>query len=260
MFCHLKELYEHRELILSLGLRELKARYKQTVFGISWALVQPLSMMLILTLVFSRIAKLPSDGIPYPIFVYSTLVFWQFFTLTFSQGTTSLVGNASLVRKVYFPREICFLAIFFSAAADLAISFALLLVLRAYYALPLTWNLLWIAPILAVQVLFTLGLVSLTSSLHVRFRDIGHALPLVNQIWMFASPVAYSLSAVPASLLPFYLLNPMAAIMDSYRRVIVLNTGPNLEYLAASLLTAAVLFGIFYPLFKRSELHFADVI
>ncbi|MGH7847278.1 MAG: ABC transporter permease [Candidatus Binatia bacterium] len=260
MLRHLQELYEHRELILSLGLREIKARYKQTAFGVSWAIIQPLSLMLIFTLVFSRIAKLPSDGIPYPIFVYSVLIFWQFFTLTFSQGTTSVVSNANLVRKVYFPREICFLANFFSAFIDLAISFSLLLVLRAYYDLPLTWNLLWVLPILLVQILFTLGLVSLTSYLHVHFRDIGHALPLVNQIWMFGSPIVYSLSAVPESLLAIYLINPMAAIMDSYRRVIVLNTYPNFEYLAVSAGVALVFFAVFYPLFKKSELSFADVI
>jgi len=245
---------------MSLGLREIKARYKQTLFGIAWAIIQPVSLMIIFSVVFSGFAKLPTDGAPYPVFSYSTLIFWNFFATTFSQGTTSLVANANLVRKVYFPREICFIAIFFSALMDLVIAFLVLLGIMAYYDTPLGWNFLFLIPIFLVQVLFTIGLVSLTSLLHVNFRDIGHAVPLILQVWMFASPVVYPLSIVPENLLSVYLLNPLAVIMDSYRRVIVLGGAPDFGYLTLAAASSFAIIMLFYPLFKKAELTFADVL
>jgi ABC-type polysaccharide/polyol phosphate export permease len=245
---------------VTFARRDVRARYKQTAFGVAWAIIQPFSLMVVFTAVFSKFARVPSDGLPYPIFSYSALIFWMCFATSVSQGTMAMVANASLVRKIYFPRETLLLAVLLSTGLDLLVASGIFAGMLAYYQVGLTWTALWVLPLLAIQELLTLGVMCATSAVEVHFRDIGHALPLALQLWMFATPVAYPLSLVPDRLLPLYLLNPMAAVIDGYRRVILLGEVPDLARLWTSLLVAVMLVSVAYFGFKRAERTFADVI
>jgi len=252
--------YRHRELILSFAVRDIKARYKQTALGVAWSLLQPLSMMLVFTLVFSLFAKVPSDGIPYPVFAYSALIFWTFFSNTISSGTMAMTSNGVLIRKIYFPRETLLLSVLLAGLLDLAVASLLFLGMLLYYKIALTVAALWVIPLVALQMLLVLGVISVTSAAHVNFRDIGHALPLLTQLWMFATPVAYPISVIPEWLRPIYMLNPMAAIIDGYRRAIILGVHPEMGSLALSAAVTIVLTATALAIFKRAERTFADVI
>jgi lipopolysaccharide transport system permease protein len=257
---YIRELIGYAHLILSFAQRDIRAKYKQTVFGIAWAVFQPLSLMVAFTFVFSRFAKVDSEGIPYPIFAYSALIFWTCFASAVSQGTIAMTANANLVRKIYFPRETLLLAVMISSLIDLAIAALVFLAMLAYYGIGLTWAALWVVPLLALQVLVTLAVICVTSAVHVHFRDIGHVLPLALLLWMFATPVAYPLSSVPVSVLPLYTLNPMAGLIDAYRLVLLRGTAPDLAYLGSALAAAVVGLAVAYLFFKRAERTFADII
>ncbi|MBI2527052.1 MAG: ABC transporter permease [Candidatus Rokubacteria bacterium] len=254
------DLWRHRDLIVSFARRDIKARYKQTVLGIAWAVLQPLSMMVVFTLVFSLFAKIPSDGLPYPIFAYSGLIFWTYFASAISGGTTTMVGNSSLIRKIHFPRATLLVAVLIAGSLDLLVSASLFLAMMAYYHVAVTLTALWALPLLVVQMLFALGVASLTSAAHVNFRDIGHGLPLLLQLWMFASPVAYPISVIPEWLLPFYLLNPMAPIIDGYRRALLHGVAPDLAAVGLSALAVTLFAILALSVFRRAERTFADVI
>lgn len=253
-------LREHRDLILSFALRDIKARYKQTALGVAWAVLQPISMMVIFTVVFSLFAKVPSDGLPYPIFAYSALVFWTFFSTVVTSGTLAMVANSPLIRKIYFPRETLLLATVIAAALDLLIASTIFAGMLAYYRIGVTLAVLWVLPLLALQMLFSFGLISATSAAHVNFRDIGHALPLVTQIWMLATPVAYPMSVIPDWLRPLYLLNPMAPLIDGYRRAILQGLPPDLQAVGIAAVSILLFSGVSFAVFKRAERTFADVI
>lgn len=256
----IRELLHHSYLILSFARRDVRARYKQTALGAAWAVLQPLSLMIVFTLVFDRVARIPTDGTPYPIFSYSALIFWAFFSTSMTQGTLAMTANSNLVRKIYFPRETLLLAVLLSASLDLAIACVMLAVLMVMYGITVTWAVLWVPVLLAVQVLFTFALVCLTSTVHVYFRDIGHALTLGLQLWMFATPVAYPMSVVPEAVRPLYLLNPMAPLIDGYRRAIIYGQSPDLARIGVVLAFVLVLMTLTYLGFKRAERSFADVI
>jgi homopolymeric O-antigen transport system permease protein len=256
----ISDVWRHRDLVVSFTLRDIKARYKQTALGLAWAILQPLSMMIVFTLVFSVFAKIPSDGMPYPLFAYSGLVFWTFFASTIGGGTGSMVANSSLIRKIYFPRATLLVAVLIAASLDLAVSASLFLAMMAYYKVGLTLAALWVFPLLGLQMVFAFAVVSLTSAAHVNFRDMGHGLPLIIQIWMFASPVAYPLSVIPGWLLPYYLLNPMAPIIDGYRRALLHGTGPDLLALSFSASIILLVLMVAVSIFRRAERTFADVI
>ena len=260
MFETIRNAVRHHELILSFAVRDIKARYKQTALGVAWALLQPLSMMLVFTLVFSIFAKVPSDGIPYPVFAYSGLIFWTFFSNSISGGTLAMTANSALIKKIYFPRETLLLAVMLAGLLDLFIASLLFGAMLLYYKITLTVATFWILPLLLVQMILALGIISITSAAHVNFRDIGHALPLLVQLWMFATPVAYPISVVPYWLKPLYLLNPMAPIIDGYRRAIILGTRPDLEALVVSVLVTLTLTVTALAIFRRAERTFADVI
>ena len=260
MFDTFRNAYSHRELILSFAVRDIKARYKQTALGVAWSILQPLSMMLVFTLVFSLFAKLPSDGIPYPVFAYSALIFWTFFSNTISGGTMAMTSNSTLIRKIYFPRETLLLSVLLAGLLDLVIASMLFWGMIIYYKITLTAAALWVIPLLVLQMFLALGVISLTSAAHVNFRDIGHGLPLLIQLWMFATPVAYPISVIPKWLMPLYMLNPMAPIIDGYRRAIILGIHPDLEALAVSVVVTLTLTVTALAIFKRAERTFADVI
>lgn len=257
---YLQELAENRHLVLSFAKRDIRAKYKQTIFGIAWAVIQPLSLMVVFTFVFSLFARIPSEGLPYPIFSYSVLIFWTFFASCVSQGTIAMTANATLIRKIYFPRETLLLAVMISAFVDLAIAALILAGMFVYYQITLSLAMLWVIPLLGLQILFVLAVILVTSSIQAFYRDVGHALPLLLQLWMYASPIAYPLSSVPEWLKPIYLLNPMAGIIDGYRRALLHGTHPDVGYLAISYPVAILTVGGAYLFFKRAERSFADVI
>ena len=260
MFEALVSTWHHWDLVVSFALRDVKARYKQTALGISWALLQPLSMMVVFTLVFSIFAKVPSDGVPYPIFAYSALIFWTFFTNTISTGTVAMVANATLIRKIYFPRETLLTSVMLAGCLDLAIACVLFAGMLVYYGIGVTPMVLWVIPLVGLQIVLAFGITSLTAAAHVNFRDIGHGLPLMLQLWMFASPVGYPVSVIPEWLRPFYMLNPMAVIIDGYRRAVLLGKAPDLPALAVSVGIIVGIAMVAFPVFKRAEQTFADVI
>jgi ABC-type polysaccharide/polyol phosphate export permease len=257
---YLQELAQSSHLILSFARRDLRAKYKQTFFGVAWAVLQPTALMVVFTLVFSVFAKIESEGAPYPVFAYSALIFWTFFAACLSQGTSAMTANASLVRKIWFPRETLLLAVIISASLDLCVASLVLAGLYVYYGVPLHATVVWVPVLLLLQITFTLAVILVTSAVQVRFRDIGHAMPLLVQLWMFASPVAYPLESVPERLRTIYLLNPMAGLIDSYRRVLLHGTLPDFGYLGVAASVSLVLVCLAYLLFKRAERTFADVI
>lgn len=257
---HLRELVENLHLMLSFAKRDIRAKYKQTMFGVAWAVMQPLTLMVVFTFVFSMFARIPSDGLPYPIFSYSVLIFWICFASCISQGTVAMTANANLVRKIYFPRETLLLAVMVSALVDLGIASVILAGMYVYFGIGITWAALWVIPLLALQLLVVLTVILVTSSIQVYFRDVGHALPLLLQVWMYATPIAYPLSSVPAWLLPAYSLNPMVGIIDGYRQALLHGTGPNVAHLGAAFAVILVLLTGAYLNFKRAERTFADVI
>lgn len=256
----MRELWFHRDLLLSFAARDLKARYKQTIMGAAWAVLQPALLMLAFTLVFARFVKVPTEGVPYPIFAYTGLIFWTCFSTTLSQGTVAIVANSPLVRKIYFPRETLLLAVVISNLFDLLVATGLLAVMLAYYHVGIGLAVLWIPVLLALQTLLSFAIICITSAVHVNFRDVGHAIPLLLQIWLFASPVAYPLSLVPESLLSIYVLNPMAPIIDGYRLALLQNQSPDLTHLAGSAVVTLLLLVLGYAVFQRAQQTFADVV
>jgi len=200
IFPHLSELFRYRDLLWTLSVHRVKVRYKQSLLGISWAILQPLSLMLIYTAIFSTVARIKSDGVPYAVFAYSALLPWTAFATALTNATNGLVSHQQLVTKVYFPREILPLTYVFAAMFDFVIGSTVLGGLMIYYRVPLTLNILYAIPVILLLIAFATSAAFVFSATQVRFRDIGVAMPLLLQLWMFASPVVYPLSAVPPRL------------------------------------------------------------
>ena len=257
----LRELLRYRELLYLVTLREIKVRYKQAALGALWAIIQPLSLMLVFTVFFSLYLGIPSDGIPYPLFAYAALLPWTFFSTALSFAVPSLITNSHIITRVYFPREIVPLASVLAALADFAIASVVFASMLAFYRVTPTWNLLFVVPLLAVQLLFTTGLCLLFSAFTVLYRDLRFTLPLLLQIWLFSTPVLYPLSVIPEDIRDLYLtLNPMATIIDGYRRAVVQGQTPDLLYLLSAAVISLVLLGLAYRYFKHLEQEFADII
>ncbi len=257
---HIKILISYRELLINWVMREVRVRYKQSFLGVAWAILQPLSMMLIFTLVFSLFARIPSEGVPYPIFCYTALLPWTFFAGSVSFGVPSVVNQMDLVTKIYFPREILPVSSVIAAFFDFLVASTVFIGLILFYKVQLSVQIVWFPLLLSIQVLLTLGIVLFASAINVFYRDIRFIIPLMTQLWMFTSPVIYPVSSVPEWLRPFYLLNPMAPIIDGYRRVVLLGTMPDLTYLSICACISGLLFFSGYYFFKRVELNFADLI
>jgi lipopolysaccharide transport system permease protein len=260
MMASLRESWRHRELTMSFTRRDIKARYKQTALGAAWAIVQPFSLMVVFTVVFSRFARVPSDGIPYPVFAYTALIFWSFFAKTVLGGTIAIVANANLIRKIYFPRETLLISVVLSGLIDLAVSAVIFVGFLIYYQVPVTVTVLWVPVLLALQTLFALGVIFLTAPMHVNFRDVGHGIPLLVQLWMFATPVAYPISVVPEWLRMLYSLNPMTPIIDGYRRAVLQGLSPEPGPLVFAVVVTVVILLAGFAAFKHAERTFADVI
>jgi len=255
----LKELWAYRELLFVLTMRDVKVRYKQTVLGFTWAIIQPVMMMVVFSILFGRLAQMPSDGFPYPIFVYTALLPWNFFASAVSTSANSLIGATQLVSKVYFPRLIIPLASVGSTLVDFGVSAGVLLSLMVWYGVGWTFNLL-MAPLLVAGVVFTaLGVGTFLSALTVAYRDFRYVIPFMIQFWMFATPVVYPASLVPAHWRWLLYLNPMAGMIEGFRSVF-LGRPFDVVALAISLGVAFVLFLAGVAYFEKVERRFADII
>ena len=252
---------EHaRELLWVWTAREVKARYKQSVFGFGWAVFQPLALSTIFALVFSYVVHVPSEGVPYPIFIYAAVLPWTFFARALTAALPSIVGNMSLVTKIYFPRAVLPIATVATHFVDYLCGLAVLVAMLVYYRLPLTPMLMFLPVILAIQLTLMVGLALGTAATNTFFRDVNQMLPLLLQIWMYACPIIYPLSLVPSRLRRWYLLNPMAGIIDAYRQVIVKGAWPDGYALGVAAVVAVAVAIAGYVTFKRLEDQFADVI
>ena len=257
---HLARLAEYRDLLCTLSAHRISVRYKQTSLGIAWAVLQPLMMMVIFTAVFSVLAKMPGDGTPYALFAYTALLPWTFFSGSVTNATNSLVSHTQMITKVYFPREILPITYVVAGAFDFAIGFVVLLALMAWYAVPLTASAWMLLPIVALLALWTLAVSLVLSAVQVRFRDIGVALPVLVQGLMFASPIIYPLSVVPPAWRSWYLLNPIAGIVGSFRDILLHHASPDPVPLRFAVIVTAVVLPLAYLFFKRAEATMADLI
>ncbi|HXD33563.1 MAG TPA: ABC transporter permease [Pyrinomonadaceae bacterium] len=257
----LTKLWHYRDLLYTLSLHRVKVRYKQSVLGILWALLQPLSMMLIFTFIFSIIARISPEGAPsYAIFVYAALLPWNYFSSGVGNATNSLVSHSQFVTKVYFPREILPVTYVIAALFDFLVAATLLIGLMIYYQVRPTANALYAVPIILILTMFSLAMSFFFSATQVRIRDVGVAVPLLLQLWMFATPIIYPLSAVPRRLLPVYELNPMVGVIENFRSVILQGGPPDFQSLLVSAIVSIGLLFASYIYFKHVEATMADVI
>ena len=257
------ELWAHRELLYFLTLRDLKVRYKQTAFGIAWVIVQPALMTIIFTVFLGMLARVPSDGRPYPIFVYSGLLPWTFFSSAVLGCAHSLTSNSNLITKVYFPRVLIPAANVAARLVDFGISFFILLALILYYRvvrdypIPLSWNLALLPLAVILLLLLTLGIGMLVSCVNVKYRDVGVAVPVLLQLWMFVSPIIYPVNVVPGSWRTLYSLNPVVGIIQGFRAALFNEPLPTFS-LAITVIFTSVLLVLGAFIFRRTERTFAD--
>jgi lipopolysaccharide transport system permease protein len=257
----LGELWEYRELLYFLVWRDVKVRYKQTVLGAAWAIIQPLFTMVVFSVFFGKLAQMPSDGIPYPIFSYTALVPWSFFAHGLRQASNSLVSGARLIRKVYFPRLAMPIATVLSGIVDFVLAFIVLLGMMLAYGIVPTVNALWLPLFVLLALISSLGTALWLAAMNVQFRDVRYTVPFIVQFWMFATPIAYPSGLIEDSLLrTLYGINPMAGVVEGFRWALLgTDTAPGPMIIVSSL-TALVLLvtGAFY--FRRMERTFADVV
>ncbi len=256
----LNELWEYHELLYFLTWRDVKVRYKQTVLGITWAIIQPFFTMVVFSLFFGRLAKIPSDGIPYPIFSFAALVPWTFFSNALSQASNSLVANANTIKKVYFPRLAIPLAIVFSGVVDFVLAFIMLLGMMFYYGISPTVNVFWLPLFLLLALVTSLGVSLWLSAMNVMFRDVRYMIPFLTQFWLFATPIAYPSSLLSEPWRTIYGINPMVGVVEGFRWALLgTNTAPGPIVIVSSLAAFFLLLsGVFY--FRRMEKTFADVV
>ena len=255
-----RELWDYRELLFLLAWRDATVRYKQSVAGVGWALIQPLMMMIIFTTIFGRFARLPSDGIPYSVFTLCALLPWNYFSRSLGDSSNSLVGAAHLITKIYFPRLIIPLSKVFSGLIDFAIAFLLLIVLMVWHRIVPTAGILLLPLFMLMAILTALAVGLWLTALNVRYRDVGFVVPFLLQVWMYASPVAYSASIVPERWRTLYALNPMAGVVEGFRWALLGKSAPDPVFIAVSMAIVLLLLvsGVYY--FGRMERTFADVI
>ncbi len=256
----LADLWRYRDLLYFLTWRDVKVRYKQTALGAAWALLQPLLTMLVFSVIFGRLAGLPSDGVAYPVFTFTALLPWQLFAYALTQSSTSLVTDQNLISKVYFPRLVIPISSVMAGLLDFAISFAVLLVLMLGYGVPFTWRLLVIPFLVAFAILTAISVGLWLSALNVKYRDVRYTLPFLTQFWLFATPVAYSSTLIPEQWRLLYSLNPMTGVIEGFRWAILGTetfVGPMI--LVSAGVVALLLFtGLVY--FKKMEDQFADIV
>ena len=243
-----------------LTWRDIKVRYKQTALGVAWAIIQPLSTMIVFSLFFGRLAKMPSEGVPYPLFSLAALVPWTFFANGLTQSANSVVTNQNLVTKIYFPRLAIPIATVLAGALDFVLTFVLLLALMLYYGVPLSPNVLWVVPLSLLALVTALGVGFWLAALNVQYRDVRYTVPFLVQLWLFATPIAYPSSLLSEPWRTVYALNPMAGVVEGFRWALLgTNAAPGAMILVSSLAALVIaLGGALY--FRRMEQTFADVV
>jgi lipopolysaccharide transport system permease protein len=256
----LRQLWQYRELLYFLSWRDIKVRYKQTVLGATWAVIQPFMTMVVFSLFFGKLAKMPSDGLPYPLFAFAALVPWTFFSNSLTQSSNSLVQNAHMLKKIYFPRLIIPIATIVSGAVDFVIAFIVLLLMMAYYGLVPTANIAWVPFLVLLEIITALGVGLWLSAMNVQFRDVRYVIPFLSQFWLFITPIAYPGSLLPESWQMVYGLNPMVGVVEGFRWALLgTNKGPGIMIALSVLVSLSLLTtGLFY--FRRMEKHFADTV
>lgn len=254
-----RELWHYRDLLYFLTWREISIRYKQTVLGFMWAIIQPLLTMIVFTVFLGRLAKVPSDGVPYPVFSYLGLLPWTYFANAVTRSGTSLVSNANLLSKVYFPRLLIPLSGTLSALVDFAVAFVILIVLMLIYSVPITASLLLVIPLTILTSVAATGVGMWLSALNVQYRDVQHAVPFLIQLWMFATPVVYPASVVPEKWRLLFALNPMAGVIEAYRAA-ALGRPVDWRTLGVSFAVVVVITAIGAWQFRRMERRFADIV
>ncbi|HYD88937.1 MAG TPA: ABC transporter permease [Vitreimonas sp.] len=252
--------WRYRELLGVLVMRDLQVLYKQALLGAGWAILQPVFAVIIFSIIFGYIVKMPSEGVPYPLFAFAGVLPWTYFAEAVRRSGTGLVTDAELVRKVYFPRLIMPLANVISPLVDFCIAFVVLLVLMAFYGIAPSWKILVIPPLMVVAALLALSIGLWLGPINVRFRDIKHTLPFLIQIWMYASPIVYPLSIVPREWQAIYALNPMVGVIEGFRWAVFDRGEPNFTALAMSGAIIVLLLAGGLVFFRRMERTFADVI
>ena len=256
----LHELWEYRELLYFLTWRDVKVRYKQTVLGASWAIIQPFFTMVVFSLFFGRLAKIPSDGIPYPIFSYAALVPWTFFANGMRQASTSLVSNTNLLKKVYFPRLVMPLSSILSGLVDFVLAFIVLLLMMLYYDMTPTMNVVWLPLFILLALVTSTGVGLWLAAMNVQFRDVNYAMPFLTQFWMFITPIAYPSSLIQDPIKrAIFGLNPMTGVVEGFRWALLgTDTAPQQIIIISTIMALVILVsGAFY--FRRMERTFADV-
>jgi lipopolysaccharide transport system permease protein len=256
----LHELQEYRELLYFLVWRDVKVRYKQTALGAAWAVIQPFFTMVVFSLFFGKLGKIPSDGLPYPIFSFAALVPWTFFATSLTQASNSLVGSANLIKKVYFPRLTIPIATVLASIIDFAIAFAVLVVMMVFYGIIPSVNVLWLPLFFLLAVVTSLGVGLWLSAMNVQFRDVKYVVPFLTQFWMFATPIAYPSSLLSGPWRALYAVNPMVGVVEGFRWALLgTDTRPGATIVVSSLAAMAMLIsGAFY--FRRMERSFADIV
>jgi lipopolysaccharide transport system permease protein len=260
IFTGLRNLLQYSDLLYTLSLFRLNVRYKQSALGWMWAALQPLALMGVYTFIFAHVTRVNTDGANYPIFVFSALLPWIFFSSSISNAVHGLVTYPNLLTKMYFPREIIPLSYLAAGFVDFVISSIILLGLMTFYRTPLTWNALYALPIFLVLAGFAAAVALFFSAVHVRFRDVGLAMPFLMQVWMFAAPVVYSVHSIPVRFRSLYLLDPVAGLIENFRQVLIFGNSPNASSLAVSAAITTAALVISYAYFKASEGTMADVI
>jgi lipopolysaccharide transport system permease protein len=256
----LRSIWQFREMLYFLVWRDVLLRFKQTAVGVAWVILQPLITMIIFTLIFSKLAKLPSDGTPYPVFAFTALLPWTFFAQALARSSSSVVQNSNLITKIYFPRLLIPIAASIAPIVDLVFSFLFLLVLMGWYKITPTWGILALPLFLALAIITSLAVGLWSSAINVKYRDVGNIIPFVIQVWMYASPIAYPVSMVPDKWRFIYSLNPMVGVIEGFRWALLGKNSPDFMLMAmsASVVMVLLVSGIVY--FKKMEQTFADVI
>ena len=256
----LRELWEYRELLFFFVWRDIKVRYRQTVMGALWAIIQPFFTMVIFSLFFGRLAKIPSDGLPYPVFSYAALVPWTFFATALNQASNSLVINANMVKKIYFPRLSLPIATILASVVDFVLAFIVLLGMMFFYGLVPTINVLWLPFFLLLALVTSLGVSLWLSAMNVQFRDVHYTIPFLTQAWLFMTPIAYPSSLLSEPWRTLYGLNPMAGVVEGFRWALLgTDTAPGpMMLVSATVALILLISGAFY--FRRMEQGFADVL
>lgn len=251
---------QYRELLAELTQREIKQRYKQSVLGYAWVILNPLFQMLVMAFVFSKIMRMPPLGVPYSVYLYAGLLPWTLFANSLTSAVNSLVGNAGLITKIYFPREIFVASTIGAKIVDFLLALSVFLIFLIYFQTPITFHLLWILPIFLIQQLFTYGLSLILAAANLFYRDVQYIFNLVILVWMYLTPVIYPVELFPEQYRWIFQLNPMAVIINAYRQVLLAGAEPNYLSLGIALSLSLALLAIAFKLFKRLEGVFADVV